>query len=109
MVPRASSPSKQKGVLSIMKGIKDMKQIGTASHPHFTDGKPVPLYEMGGDINTVEGSNRLALKWAISGFSREYGRPPENDAEAWAWNDRKYKETMERYTKETQDQKRKAL
>lgn len=38
-----------------------LERIGTYLHPDVNGGKPIPLYEMGGFINTLEGWNMLAV------------------------------------------------
>ena len=63
-----------------------MKQIGMTSNPAVNNGEPVPLYELSGSINTLEGWNKLVLERATPRFIAEYGRKPINDDEVFAHN-----------------------
>ena len=56
------------------------------SNPRVNNGKPVPLIEMGGDINTPDGCKKFALKLATPRFVAEYGRKPIDDDEILAYN-----------------------
>ncbi|MDL2234348.1 hypothetical protein LJC63_12345 [Ruminococcaceae bacterium OttesenSCG-928-L11] len=44
-----------------------MTCIGTYTHQEINDGNPIPFYEMGSSINTVDGWNALAAKYAANG------------------------------------------
>ena len=62
----------------MLNAIPGMRHIGYVDDPALGS---LPLYEMTGSINTLEGWNAAAMKGNRRAFSKAFGREPADDAE----------------------------